>query len=103
MNAFATAIDVLFANPEIAGDAAYTPAGGVSVTVRAVLDRPDKEIDVGISGIQAPSWKADVRAADLPAGAAKGDAFEVGGARFVVRGIRFDALRLVATLDLDPV
>lgn len=81
----------------------YTPSSGAPVTLTAVLSRPDKEIDVGISGLHVPSWRADVRVAELPAGAAKGDVLDIDGQSFRVRQITRDALRIVAILDLDPV
>ena len=97
---FARAIDAGFAHLGVA--ASYTPAGGAAVAVTTILDRPDREIDVGLSGLQLPSWRAQLRTAELPAGAAKDDAFAVGPDLFRVRRISHDALRLVATLDLDP-
>lgn len=83
--------------------ATYTPASGPPVTVTAVLSRPDTEIDVGVSGLHVPSWRAEVRVVELPAGAAKGDTLDVDGQSFRVRQITRDAPQVVAKLDLDPV
>ena len=96
---FSAAADVLF---EQFGEAAtYTPNGGFPAAVTVVLSRPDKQIDVGVAGISVPSWIADIRVSELPAGARKGDALIVGADSFVVRRIAREALRLIARLDLD--
>lgn len=83
-------------------DATYTPAEAAGVALRVVLKRPDKAVDVGLSGLHVPSWQAEARAAELPNGAAKGDKLQVAGTTFVVRQIAFDADRRLVTLDLDP-
>jgi hypothetical protein len=102
MTAFDDAADALFGDDNIAQDVTYTPAGGSAVTIRAALIRPDRDLDVGVAGLQVPSWRADVRAADLPSGAARGDTLDIGAETFTVRKIAYDAPRLIASLDLDP-
>jgi hypothetical protein len=99
---FSLAIDVLFSNAHLTTAVTYTPAGGPAVALNVVLSRPDREIDLGVAGLQVPSWRADVRASDLPSGAARGDTLSVGAETFTVRKIAFDAPRLIASLDLDP-
>jgi len=100
-NAFAAATDALFDDPNLTVQATYTPAGGIAVTLPVVLRRPDQEIDIGLSGLQVPSWQAKARTTDLPPAAAPGDALAIGADTFTIRQIERDALNLVASLDLD--
>ena len=97
---FARMVDDLYAH---LGEAAtYTPANGQPIAVTVIAKRPDREIDVGVSGLQLPTQQADIRVSELPPGAARGDVLDMNGESFVVRRIAKDAPRLVATLDLDP-
>jgi len=100
-NAFAAATAALFDDANLTVQATYTPAGGITVTLPVVLRRPDQEIDVGLSGLQVPSWQAKARVKDLPPAAAPGDALAIGADTFTIRQIERDALNLVAALDLD--
>lgn len=42
MSAIAAAFQSLFADPNMARDATFTPKGGSAVSVRVVLRRPDR-------------------------------------------------------------
>ncbi len=97
---FARMVDDLYAH--LGALATYTPANGAPVTVTVIAKRPDKEIDVGVSGLQVATQQAEIRVSELPPGADRGDTLDLGGERFVVRRITRDAPRLIATLDLDP-
>lgn len=46
MSVLASAINDLFADPHVAEDAFYTPAGGAPLAVRAIVHRPDVHADV---------------------------------------------------------
>ncbi len=98
---FARMVDDLYAH--LGEPATYTPANGSPVTVTVIAKRPDREIDVGVSGLQVATQQADIRVFELPPGADRGDRFDLGGERFTMRRITRDAARLIATLDLDPV
>jgi len=98
---FARMVDDLYAH--LGEPAVYTPANGPAVAVIVIARRPDKEIDVGVSGLQVATQQADIRVSELPPGADRGDTLDLGGESFVVRRITRDAPRLIATLDLDPV
>ncbi len=102
MTVFDTAAASLFADPHLAQDGTYTPAGGAAVTLRVILNQPDRDIDVGISGLHVPTLQASVPASALPSGAAAGDTLTVGGTNYRVRQITRDARQVVARLDLDP-
>ena len=97
---FARMVDDLHAH--LGQAAAYTPANGQPIAVTVITKRPDREIDVGVSGLQLPTQQADIRVSELPSGAARGDTLDLGGESFIVRRITKDGPRLVATLDLDP-
>ncbi len=102
MTAFDDAAAALLDNPHLAQDATYTPAGGFAVSLRVSLSRPDKEIDVGISGIHVPSLLASVLVSALPSGAAAGDTLKIGSDSHRVRQITRDAQQITAQLDLVP-
>ncbi len=102
MTAFDDAATALFDDPHLAQDGSYTPAVGASVTLRVLLSRPDKEIDVGISGLHVATLQASVLASALPADAAAGDTLTVGSDDYRVRQITRDAQQVVARLDLHP-
>lgn len=102
MTVFDAAAASLFADPHLAQDGSYTTAGGMVVAVRVILNQPDRDIDVGLSGLHVPSLQANVPASALPSGAAAGDTLTVGGSDYRVRQITRDARQAVAKLDLDP-
>ncbi len=103
MTAFDDAAAALFADANLGTDATYTPQGGSAVAVTVMLARPDKQVGVGVIGVNVPSWIADIRVSELPSGAGKGDTLDVGADSFIVRRIEREALRIVARLDLDKV
>ena len=76
--AFAAAIDVLFADPNLAIDAVYR-AGGADpgVPVRVILRRPDRIGEFGETRIVAETVVIDVRVSDVAA-PAEGDTIEAG-------------------------
>lgn len=101
--AFTTAINALFADPNLGRDAVYR-AGGANpgVPVRVILRRPDR-IDVfGETRIATETLVIEVRVSDVAA-PADGDTIELDGAVYVVQGepIR-DAERLVWTIEARP-
>ena len=102
MTVFDAAAVSLFADPNMARDGIYTTEGGPTFALRVILNQPDRDIDVGISGLHVPTLQASVPASALPSGAAAGDTLTVGGTNYRVRQITRDARQVVAKLDLDP-
>lgn len=100
MSAIDTALSTLFADPNIARDATFTPAVGDPVPVRVVARRPDRVFGgFGETQLWASTTLIDVRVADVPA-IARGDGFAIDGVDYVVQGepVR-DAERLVWTVE----
>jgi hypothetical protein len=100
MSAIAAAFETLFADPNMARDAIFTPTGGVAVPVRIVVRRPDSVSDFGETRLHAETTVVDIRVADAPA-LSSGDAFEIAGESYVVQGEPMrDAERLIWTAEL---
>ena len=102
MNAFAAAVDMLFADPNIAFDAVYTPAGGEPMMARVIARRPDEIVGFGDTRVHAATAMFDVRVSEVPA-PAESDTLEIGGETFIVQGepIR-DREGLIWSLDTRP-
>lgn len=99
MTAFAAALDALFADPNIATDATYTPSGGGPVSVRVIARSPDEIVGFGDTRIHAATAVFDVRVSEIST-PTDGDILEVGGEAFVVQGQpERDGDRLIWTLD----
>ena len=103
MSAFATATDVLFADPHLARDAVYRPAGtGDGVPVRVMRRQPDRIEGFGETRLASSTTVLDVRVSDVPEPKA-GDTLEVDGRTVVVQGTPIlDAEGLVYTVDTRP-
>ena len=100
MSAIAAAFETLFADPNMARDATFTPTGGVAVPVRVALRRPDRVSDFGETRLHSETTVIDIRVADTPT-LASGDAFEIAGESYVVQGEPLrDAERLIWTAEL---
>ena len=65
MTAFAAAIDVLFADPNIGRDAIYIADGGTPVLVRVVPRRPDAITDFGDARLWSETTRIDLRVAEV--------------------------------------
>jgi hypothetical protein len=103
VTAFAAATDVLFADPHLARDAVYRPAGaGDGIAVRVMVLRPDRVESFGEARLASSTTMLDVRAGEVSAPAA-GDTLEVDGRTVVVQSTPLlDAEGLVWTLDTRP-
>jgi hypothetical protein len=100
VNAFAAAIDALFSDPNLAGDAVYRADGAdPGIPVRAIVRRPDRVGEFGETRIVAETVMIDVRVSEV-ATPADGHTIEVNGTVYVTEGepIR-DAERLVWTIE----
>ena len=82
---FLVAINDLFADPNLAADAVYTPTGGEPLSMRAIALRPDEISGFGDTRIHAATAVFEVRVSDLAAPAA-GDTLAIGGETYVVQG-----------------
>jgi hypothetical protein len=101
--AFSTAIDALFADPNLAVEALYRADGAdPGIPVRVIVRRPDRIGDFGDTRILAETTVFDVRSSDIDAPTA-GDTIAVDDTVYVIQGepIR-DAERLIWTIEARP-
>ena len=103
MSAAATAIDVLFADGNLARDGVYTAAGGTPVLIRVVTRRADEVTGFGETRLWSETTRIDLRVADV-GNPRPGERVEIDGEAFLIQGepVR-DRERLVWTVDLQPV
>jgi len=103
MSAFAAALGVLFADPNLARDGLWRAGGsGAPVPVRVVLRRPDRVVGWGETRLHAATALADLRMAEVPV-LEPGDVITVAGQDWIVQGEPLgDAERLVWTVELVP-
>jgi len=100
MTIFASAIDDLFADPNLARDATWL-AGGTAepIPVRVILRRPDGLVDFGETRIRVATHRLDVRVSEA-AMLTVGDVFLVDGLTLRVQGApERDSERLVWTAE----
>jgi hypothetical protein len=103
VSALSAAIDVLFANPNLAVDTVYRPGGvGSGVSVRAIARRADRVGDFGDTRLLAETTVFDIRVSEI-ATPAESDTIEVDDKVYVIQGepIR-DAERLIWTIEARP-
>ena len=102
-SAFATAIDVLFADPNLGVDVIYRTGGaGPGTIIRAIIRQPDRISTFGETRIATATLMIDVRVSEVAA-PAEGDTLEMKGTIYVIQGepIR-DAERLIWTIEARP-
>jgi hypothetical protein len=103
MTIFFTAINDIFADPNVARDAVWRPGGtGDGIPVRAIARCPDREVEFGDVAVHMATAVFEVRISEVP-NPVEGDTIALGSETFVVQGepVR-DAERLVWTLDTRP-
>lgn len=100
MDAFATAIGDLFADPNLACDALWRAGGsGDGLPVRVIRKSPDEVVGFGSSRAVMASVLIDVRVSEV-ASPASGDTAEIGGDTFDIIGTPVrDSLGLVWTCE----
>ena len=100
MNAFATAIDRIFADANMAVDATWFVGGvGPGVAVLVIRKSPDEITPFGAARILSETTLLDVRVADMP-NPAPGDLIRIGLEDFLVQGEpKLDRERLIWTLN----
>ncbi|MBF0327238.1 MAG: hypothetical protein HQL42_19555 [Alphaproteobacteria bacterium] len=97
MSAFADAFDDLFGDPNMAVTVSYQGS-----PVRALVRRPDRDIEFSDITVQTSTAVFDVRRREVLAPQA-GDVIVHDGDSFVVQGEpRLDTERLIWTLDTRP-
>lgn len=103
MDAFAAAIDDLFADPNIARSAVWRAGGaGDGRNIRVVVRRPDSVVEFGATRLAVEPTVFDLRVSEVP-DLAEGDTLELDGEIFIVQGTpRRDAARLVWTAEARP-
>ncbi len=102
MNAFATAMDALFADENIASEAICVDGSGNSVLVRVVARRADSITGFGEAKLWSETQRFDLRVSEV-ANPRPGDRLEIGGEAFLIQGepVR-DRERLIWTAELVP-
>ena len=103
MNAFATAIDRIFADANMAVDALWFAGGvGPGVAVRVIRKSPDEITPFGAGRILSETTLLEARFADMPT-PTPGDLIRIGAEEFLLQGEpKLDRERLIWTLDLRP-
>ena len=99
---FESALELLFADPNIGRDAVYITDGGVPALVRIVARRADAVTEFGDARLWSETTRIDLRVAEVP-NPRPGDRIEIDGDAFLIQGepVR-DRERLVWTVDLRP-
>jgi alpha-beta hydrolase superfamily lysophospholipase len=102
MLAFASAVDALFADPNLARAATYEPADGDPLPVRLIAGRADTITDFGGARLWSETTRFDLLASQV-ANPRPGDRLVLDGETFLVQGepVR-DRERLVWTIDTRP-
>lgn len=101
-SAFASAVELLFTDPNIGREAVYTSDGGAPLLVRIVSRQADAISDFGGARLWSETTRVDLRVAEIM-GPRPGDRLEIDGDAFLIQGepVR-DRERLVWTVDLRP-
>ena len=104
MNAFATAMHVIFADANMAVNAIWFAGGtGPGVAVRVIPKSPDEITPFGAARILSETTQLDARVVDMPTPAA-GDQIRIGTEAFILQGEqKLDRERLIWTLNTRPV
>ena len=100
MTAFATAMNVIFADRNMAVGALWFAGGtGPGVIVRVIRKSPDEVTPFGAGRILSETTLLDARVADMPT-PAPGDLIRIGLEDFILQGEpKLDRERLIWTLN----
>ena len=99
---FASAIDGLFADSNIARDATYIAHGGTPQLVRVITRRADEVTGFGEARLWSETTRVDLRVSEV-ANPRPGDRIEIEGEAFNIQGEPMrDRERLVWTVNLRP-
>jgi hypothetical protein len=102
MLAISSAVDALFADPNIGREATWEPTDGEPVPVRVIARRADVVAEFGGGRLWSETTRFDLRVREV-ANPRPGDRLVLGGEAFLVQGepVR-DRERLVWTIDVRP-
>ena len=100
MNAFATAMNMIFADANMAVGATWFAGGtGPGVAVRVIRKSPDEITPFGAGRILTETTQLDARWADMPT-PTPGDLIRIGLEDFILQGEpKLDRERLIWTLN----
>ena len=100
MNAFATAMNLIFADANMAVDATWFAGGtGPGIVVRVIRKSPDEVTPFGAGRILSEATMLDARIAELPT-PAPGDLIRIGLEDFILQGEpKLDREHLIWTLN----
>ena len=103
MNAFATAMNMIFTDPNMAVDAIWFAGGtGPGIAIRVIRKSPDEITPFGTGRILSETTQLDARVADLPT-PAPGDLINIRLESFIIQGEpKLDRERLIWTLNTRP-
>ena len=102
MTAFAEALGVLFADPNIAVDIWHRDCEGQFTRGRGILRRPDEITDFGAARLLSDTTRIDVRVADIPDPRPQ-EQILIGEETFLIQGEpQRDRERLIWTIELTP-
>ena len=103
MNAFATAIDRIFLDPNLGVDAIwFAGATGPGVAVRVIRKSPDEITPFGAGRILSETTMLDARVVDMLT-PAPGDLIRIGAEDFILQAEpKLDRERLIWTLNTRP-
>jgi len=102
MTAFAVALDLLFADPNLAHEAWHRDSEGQFTRIRIIPRRNDAVTEFGSARLVSETFRFDVRVTDLPA-PRPDEQILFGDETFLIRGepIR-DRDRLIWTVEATP-
>ena len=102
MTAFAVALDLLFADPNLAHEAWHRDCEGQFTRIRIIPRRADADVDFGTTRIWSETFRFDVRTAELPKPRPH-DQILFGDETFLIEGEPMrDRDRLIWTIEASP-
>ena len=102
MTVFAVAVDLLFADPNLAHEAWHRDSEGQFTRIRIILRRKDEVTEFGAARVVSETFRFDARVSELPA-PRPDEQILFGDETFLIRGepIR-DRDRLIWTIEATP-
>ena len=102
MTAFAVAIDLLFADPNLAQEAWHRDSEGQFTRIRIIMRRNDDVTTFGAARFVSQTMRFDVRVSELPA-PRPDEQILFGDETFLIRGEPMrDRDRLIWTIEATP-
>ena len=102
MQAFSAALDLLFADPNLALDAWHRDVAGQFTKLRIIPRRADSVTEFGAARLWSETFRFDVRVSDLPNPRPQ-EQIQVGDETFLIQGEPArDRDRLIWTIEAAP-